>query len=335
MTRRTLIAAGVAAAAAPALGTTGVLLPGVRIRPDRAAMVAVPGGRVYVRINGDLAGTRPPIVLLHGGPGSAHWYFLNATALAGDRAVILYDQLDSGRSDTPGDPANWQVARFVAELEAVRAALGVARWHVLGASWGGTVALEYAARRPAALAGLVLQSPLVSTEVWLRDARILKDAMPPAVRDLLDRCDTPAAAPAADCDAATDAFNARHVRMRAPPSEVAAYKAALPRSFSPDIYNHMWGRAEFTATGTLRSYDGRPLLARLDGRRTLFVAGEHDEARPETVRGFAAAVPGGADFAMVADAAHSVMNDNPAAFLAVLRPWLAARDRRAVSDAIS
>ena len=183
-----------------------------------------------------------------------------------------------------------------------------------------------AARRPAGLAGLVLQSPLVSTQVWLKDARILKDAMPPATRELLDKCDIPGAAPAADCEAATDAFNARHVRLRESPPAIAAYKAALPRSFSPAIYNHMWGRAEFTASGSLKDYDGRPLLRKLDGKRTLFLAGEHDEARPETVKALAAMVPGGAAFTEIPNAAHSAMNDNPAAYLAVLRPWLAARD---------
>jgi proline iminopeptidase/L-proline amide hydrolase len=218
------------------------------------------------------------------------------------------------------------VARFVDELEAIRTHLKVKRWHVLGASWGGTVALEYAARQPRALAGVVLQSPLVSTEVWLKDARALKNGMPPAIRDLLDGCDTPGFAPKDQCDAATDAFNARHVRMRASPPDIAAYKAALPRSFSEGIYNHMWGRAEFTASGTLKDYDGRPLLARLDAKRSLFVAGEHDEARPVTVKAFAAKVPGRADFAQIPDAAHSIFNDNPAGFLAVLRPWLAARD---------
>jgi proline iminopeptidase/L-proline amide hydrolase len=332
MSRRTVLAgaAGLAAspvlAAAPAEPDVGVLVPGMRIKPDLAAMVKVPGGRAWVRVNGDLRGTRPPIVLLHGGPGSSHWYFLNATALAADRAVILYDQLDCGRSEAPGDPKNWQVPRFIAELEAIRAYLDVRRWHVLGASWGGTVALEYAAQKPPALAGLVLQSPLISTALWLQDARILKDRMPPAIRDLLDRCDTPGTAPQADCDRATAAFYARHVRMRRPPAVIEAYREALPRSFSPDIYNYMWGRAEFTSTGTLKDYDGRPLLPKLDGKRTLFVAGQHDEARPETVKGFAAAVPGSASFAEVSDAAHSVMNDNPVDYLAALRPWLAARD---------
>lgn len=328
MSRRTVLASAAAALAVPAgAAEFGELVPGFRIKPDYEAMVKVPGGRVYVRVNGKLDGPRPPIVLIHGGPGSSHWYFLNATAMAADRAVILYDQLDSGRSDAPGDKANWVVPRFVDELEAIRAFLDVKRWHVLGGSWGGTVALEYGARQPAELAGLVLQSPLVSTEVWLQDARILKDRMPPAMRDLLDRCDRQGVASQADCDKATDAFNARHVRMRIPPAVIEAYKDAMPRSFSPDIYNYMWGRAEFTSTGTLKTYDGRPLLAKLDGKRTLFIAGQHDEARPATVKTFAAVVPGGADFVEVPDAAHSVMNDNPAACLAALRPWLVTRDQ--------
>ena len=324
MTRRAVVAA--AALLAQPARAAAPLWPGARLQPDRELFVAVPGGRVYVRINGDTGNGKPPIVMLHGGPGSAHWYFLNATALADERAVILYDQLDSGRSDTTDDPANWHVGRFVEELAAVRVALAVPRWHVLGASWGGTVALEYAAGQPQHLAGLVLQSPLVATAVWLDDARALKDAMPPDVRDLLDRCDVPGAASKADCEAATAAFYARHVWRYPPPPAIAAYRDALPRSFSVGIYNAMWGRAEFTATGSLKHYDGRALLNRLDGRRTLFLAGEHDEARPATVAMFARAVPGGARFELVPDAAHSVMNDNPAAYVALLRRWLAGQD---------
>lgn len=322
MTRREALLAGLAAPMALAATPSGP-----RLAPDREAMVPVPGGRIYVRVNGRLdggSGGRPPLVLIHGGPGGSHWYFLAATALADERAVILYDQLDCGRSETPDDPANWRVERFVAELPAIAAHFGIARWHVLGSSWGGTVALEYGVSRPAALASLVLQSPLVATDAWLADAARLKAAMPGTVRDLLDRCDTPGAAPAADCQAATDAFYARHVRLRAPPPALDAYRRALPRPFSTGLYNHMWGRAEFTCTGTLRAYDGRPLLARLDGARTLFVAGEHDEAMPATVAGFARAA--GAGFAAVPDAAHQIFTDNPAAYLDILRPWLRAHD---------
>jgi L-proline amide hydrolase len=322
LTRRTMVAATLAAAAAPGRGAG--MDEDLRLKPDREAMIPVPGGRVYVRVNGDLAGPRPPIVFIHGGPGSAHWYFLNATALAGERAVILYDQLDSGRSEGPDDPANWTVARFVDELEAVRTGLGIARWHALGASWGGTILLEHAARRPASLASAIIQSPLVVTREWIRDAQALRDAMPAETRRLLELCETRGAAPEAECNAARDAFYARHVHLRPPTPEIAAYRAALPRSFNPKIYNHLWGWAEFSATGTMRDYDGSALLARLDGPRTLFVAGEHDEARPATVARYAARA--GAGFATVPDAAHTIMNDNPAAYLALLRPWLARHD---------
>src|SRR4051812_44311285 len=128
--RRTFLAASAAALTLPAEAAAEVapLPQGVRIAPDREEMVPVEGGRVYVRINGDLKASRPPIVFAHGGPGSSHWYWLNATALADERAVILYDQLDSGRSDHPGDPKNWTVPRFVDELPAIARALGIARW---------------------------------------------------------------------------------------------------------------------------------------------------------------------------------------------------------------
>lgn len=328
MARRDLIAAGLASLlpaplAAQAL-RQGITAPGVRLAPDREAMVTVPGGQVYVRVNGKLDDKRLPILFIHGGPGSSHWGWLNATALADERAVILYDQLDCGRSATPADPANWTVPRFLAEIEAIRSHFGITRWHVLGGSWGGTLALEYGASRPAALAGLVLQSPLVSTDLWLRDAALLKAAMPAEVRRLLDACDTPGAAPQKACDAATDAFYARHVRRVIPPPAFAAYREALPVPFAANLYNHMWGRAEFTCTGTLKDYDGRPLLPRLDGRRTLFIAGQHDEARPETITGFAGTA--GAMLAVAPDAAHSIMLDNPGWYLALLRQWLARVD---------
>jgi proline iminopeptidase/L-proline amide hydrolase len=327
MTRRTVIASSAAAlatrAAAQAL-PPAPSIPGIRIAPDREEMIAVPGGHAYVRINGDLAGPRPPIVMLHGGPGSSHWYFLNGTALADERAVILYDQLDCGRSDHPADPANWHVPRFVAELEAIRAALHVERWHALGASWGGTVLLEHAATRPASLASAILQSPLVSTALWLRDANRLRARMPAAIRRTLDSCDLPGASDGPGCEAAMNVFYARHVRRFAPTAEIAAYKAAMPRSFSEDIYRHMWGWAEFSASGTLKDYDGTALLPALEGARTLFVAGEHDEAIPATVEGFARQA--GAAFRQVPGAAHSVMNDNPADYVALLRAWMARHD---------
>lgn len=282
-----------------------------------------------MRINGKLDGPRPPVVMIHGGPGGTHSAFLNALALADERAVILYDQLDSGRSDHPNDPANWTVRRFTDEVDAVRRALGVKRWHVLGASWGGTIALEYGARRPAELAGLVLASPLISTRSWIADADALRGQLPADVQATLRQCDPPAPiAPA--CETATDVFYANFNR-REPPSEgskayAAAQKAAGGKGFNAALYNAMWGSSEFVATGSLRDYNGEPLLAKLDGPRTLFIDGQYDEARPVTLGAFAARVPG-AEFAVIPGAGHGFVSDRPEEALGILRPWLERQDR--------
>lgn len=317
--RRAVLALAAAGLTAPALARPSLFPP-----PEREAMVPVPGGRIYVRVNGRLDAPRPPIVLIHGGPGGTHAALLDALELADERAVILYDQLDTGRSDRPGDPALWTIARFTDELEAIRAALGVRRWHVCGHSWGGTLALEYGARRPAALAGLVLASPLVSTRAWLADAAVLVERLPPPVRETLRHCDRPGPIPTARCEAATDAFYAAFNRREPPAPALDAYRRNVAGG-NAQMYETMWGRSEFVSTGTLRTYDGTPLLARLNGRRTLFIVGQYDEARPATVERFALAVPG-AEFAVVPGAAHGIFSDRPAATLGLLRPWLAGQD---------
>lgn len=296
--------------------------------PDRELMAPVPGGRVYVRVNGPLDGPRPPLVLLHGGPGGTHGSLLPALALAGERAIIFYDQLDSGRSDHPGNSANWTVARFTEEVEAVRRALGVKRWHLLGHSWGGTIALEYGARRPSALAALVLASPLVSTRSWISDANALRRELPSAIQATLAGCDPPAPITPA-CESATQvfykAFNGREPRSDAMIAYAKAEAAAGGKGFNAALYNTMWGSSEFVATGTLKSYDGEPLLARLDGARTLFIDGQYDEARPVTLNRFAARVPG-AEFAVVPGAAHGFLGDRPDEAIGILRPWLRRQD---------
>src|SRR5690348_3740160 len=88
-------------------------------------------------------------------------------------------------SERPNNPANWTVERFTDEV--------------------GAVALEYGARRPAALAGLVLASPLVSTRSWIADANALRTELPADVQATLKRCDPPAPVTPA-CDAATAVF---------------------------------------------------------------------------------------------------------------------------------
>lgn len=134
--------------------------------PDMEQKIKVRGGQIYVRVNGGLGGRRPPAMFLHGGPGSNHSAFLPALALADERAVILYDQLDAGLSDHPNRPQNWTVERFVSEIDAIRAALDLNELHLVGHSWGTAVSMQYAARHPAGLKSLTLGGPYFSTRSW-------------------------------------------------------------------------------------------------------------------------------------------------------------------------
>jgi proline iminopeptidase/L-proline amide hydrolase len=267
-----------------------------------------------------------PVVFIHGGPGCNHSAYLNALALSDERAVILYDQLDSGLSDHPDNAANWTVERFADEVDAVRRALGVARWHVLGHSWGGTIALEYGARRPRELGGLVLARPLISTRSWIADADALREHLPLDVQAVLKSCAPPAPI-TPSCEAATNVFYA-NFNGREPRSDGAiAYVRAHPAlQLNRKLYQTMWGSSEFVATGTLRAYNGEPLLTKLNGARTLFIDGQYDEARPVTLEQFAARVPG-AEFGVVPGAAHGFFNDRPQEALGLLRPWFRRQDR--------
>ena len=319
--RRAMIALIGAAAVAPAFARSMGAIP----PPDREAMVPVEGGRIYARVNGDLDAKRAPLILIHGGPGGSHTVFLPALPMAADRAIILYDQLDCGRSDKPDDPKYWTVKRFVDEVDAIRRHFGIARAHVLGTSWGGTVALEYGARRPRGLESLILSSPLVSTQSWLADADILRGELPPATRDTLVACERPAPPAPATCQAATDGFYKAYNRREPAFDEARAYGAAMPTTFSKHLYETMWGASEFVSTGTLRTYNGEPLLSRLMAP-TLFLAGEYDEARPATVAGFAGRVKG-ATFKQIPGAGHGLFNDRPEATRAVVGDWLRRHDR--------
>ena len=129
--------------------------------PVPAVEMRVPtmGGNLYARGNGPLGDGPAPVLFLHGGPGGSHLGMVGALPLADTRGVILYDQLDCGLSDRPGDRSGWNVDRFVSEIDSMRRAFNLDRFHLSGTSWGGTLALEYAARRPEGL-----ESPLKG--VW-------------------------------------------------------------------------------------------------------------------------------------------------------------------------
>lgn len=291
---------------------------------DREEMVPVPGGRIYVRMNGRVTLQRPPLLIVHGGPGSGHSGYIAMTALADDRAVILYDQLDNGQSDRPGDPHNWHIGRFVDEIAAIRSAFGLRRIHLYGASFGGLIALEYAARRPKGLTSTILQSPQVSVPQWAGDMNQLRQTLPQETQDLFDRCEAGRASNA-ECRGAIQTYNSKFQLREPRPPLIEEYRRSVGAAQNDQMLQTMWGRRFFTSDGTLRSYDGTSLLSRLDGRRTLFIAGEFDKARPETVARFAA-LANRAQSVVIAGSGHNIINDRPAQLLELVRAWLNRHD---------
>lgn len=298
--------------------------------PGAEYRVPVEGGSVWVRVNGKL-GTATPVVFIHGGPGGTHLVFGGLLSLADQRPVILYDQLDSGMSDRPENPANWRVERFVAELEAIRQSLGVELWHVIGHSWGSAVALEYAAAYPQHTASAVLGGTFISTPAWIAGTEKLIDGLPEPTAKALRECDGSAPPAEEVCQAVTAAFYSAHNgRPDKPPRspEALSYEQRYRgQGFNRTVYNAMWGPSEFRATGSLASYDATPLLARVDGRRILFVVGQYDEALIDTVQSFAARTPG-AELAVVPGGSHAFHGERPEVAEAIYRDWMARMDAR-------
>jgi proline iminopeptidase len=105
------------------------------------------------------------LLLLHGGPGATHEYFENFPDYLDTNkyTIYFYDQLGSYFSDNTDLKDLWELDRFVEEVETVRKALGISELYLLGHSWGGILAIHYAAKYPQQLKGLVLSnSPFTS-----------------------------------------------------------------------------------------------------------------------------------------------------------------------------
>jgi proline iminopeptidase len=119
---------------------------------------------MMMRVNGvDLftrrVGTGPLVVVLHGGPGAHHDYLLpQYDRLAQGRSLFYYDQRGGGRSPVEREvPVGWR--EHVADLEALRGALGLERVSVCGYSWGGLLAVLYLLEHPDRVERLALVSP--------------------------------------------------------------------------------------------------------------------------------------------------------------------------------
>jgi L-proline amide hydrolase len=316
------------------LGIAGSVLFGRRslaqgwTPPDPTLELHVPvrGGSIYVRVNGDLKSAHTPVIFVNGGPGASHEYYLPSLVLADQRAVILYDQLDTGLSERKNDPFNWTVERFVSEIDGIRAALNLRHFHLVGHSWGSTVALEYAARQPAGLDSLVLGSPLISTRSWEKSTSADLKRLPP---DVVKAISDNEAAGTTDTQAYTEAmdvFYSHYALLKPVPSYVAAYRQLRNLQVNDALYKGMWGPGEIHSFGTLKTYNGEPLLSRINVS-TLFLCGEDDEMTADVLRPLVARVRG-AKLTVIPGAGHLLIATHAQAYTEILREFLAINDAR-------
>lgn len=255
--------------------------------PQLERYVDVPGGRVRtLTVNPQAPGI--PLLVLHGGPGASHDYLRNLDALATERPVVFYDQLGCGSSSKPDDARLWTVSRAVEELATVRRALGLERVHLLGQSWGGALAGAYMLETGGpGVESLILCAPLLSTSRWINDQKSWLALMPGNLRAAVERAEASGAYDSPAYQEAMDVYYRRHLCRLSPWPE--SVNVTMER-MNADIYTRMWGPSEFTATGLLKDFDLTPGLGRIKAP-TLFVCGEFDEARPETMRFFSSMIP--------------------------------------------
>jgi L-proline amide hydrolase len=268
-----------------------------------------------------------PLVVLHGGPGAVHDYLLSLSDLARvGRAVVFYDQLGNGRSTHfPDRGADfWTVELFVCELHNLVDSLGIRdRHHVLGQSWGGFLAQEYALTRPAGLRSLVLADTAASFPEFVAAANELRADLPPEVEAALRRHEEAGTTEDPAYAEACQVFYQRHVcRLDPWPPELVEAFAWIERD--PTVYHTMNGPSEFHVIGSIRDWQAKDRLASIDVP-TLLVSGRHDEATPalqETLRDGIR----DAEWVLFDHSSHTPHLEERERYMHVVGEWLARHD---------
>jgi proline-specific peptidase len=266
------------------------------------------GHRTWYQIVGDIseAERKVPLLVLHGGPGFPHDYLEDLAGLAEDgRPVVFYDQLGCGKSDHPDDAALWVMETFVEEVGTVREALHLDQVHLLGHSWGGWLALEYALRGPPGVASLILASTCASLPAFAAETRRLKESLPTDVQEIIDRHEAQGTTDDEAYGDATMAYYTEWVcRLDPYPEHVMRSLTAI----SEDVYGTMQG-PEWNVTGNLKDWD---VTARLDelALPVLVTSGRFDQTTPTLVEPLVKGI-GGAEHVVFEESSHVAMVEEP------------------------
>jgi proline iminopeptidase len=299
---------------------------GVRMLP-----IKTPVGdfRVWTRRFGN--NPRVKLLLLHGGPGCTHEYFEPCDAYLPSAGVeyYYYDQLGSYYSDQPDAPELWTISRFVDEVEQVRIALGLdsTNFFLLGHSWGGILAMEYALQHQRHLKGLIISNMMASIPEYNRYAEsVLMPTIDPAVLKQIK-----------EIEAAHDYENPRYMELlmqhhyvyhvlRRP---LADWPDSAKRAFKHinlKVYIPMQGPSELGASGLLLNWDRTPDLNAITVP-TMAIGARHDTMDPKHMEAMARAVRHGR-YLHLPDGSHMSMFDDQQRYFAGLTDFLRDVDRQ-------
>ena len=300
----------------------GVRSGGVRMIP-----IKTPKGEFKVWTKRVGSNPRLKVLLLHGGPGATHEYFESFEGFLPAEGVefIYYDQLGSAFSDQPKDKDLWTLDRFVDEVEQVRKALGLSKdnFVLLGSSWGGILAVEYALKHGQNLKGLVISNMMMSIPAYNRYAdEVLAKQMDPAVVKEIKALE----AAGKHDDPRYEAllmphFYAHHI------CRLPEWPDAVVRSFAKlnkEIYVLMQGPSEFGASGLLEQWDRKADLGKL-AMPTLVIGAANDTMDPAHMRWVSTQVKQGS-FLLCPKGSHLAMWDDQEAYFGGLLRWLKAVD---------
>jgi len=289
-------------------GRSDVLSGGVRMIP-----IHTPKGdfRVWTKRIGNNPTSK--VLLLHGGPAATHEYFeaFDSFFPAAGIEYYYYDQLGSHYSDQPDEDELWQIPRFVEEVEQVRQALGLDKnnFYLLGHSWGGILATEYALKYQEHLKGLVISNMMSSIPAYNEYAnKVLMPAMDQAVLakvkalEVAGRTEEPQY-----MELLIPSFYEQHL-LRLP---AAQWPDPVNRGFAHlnrKVYVMMQGPSEMGASGRLLEWDRTADLSKI-AVPTLVIGATHDTMDPAYMQMMAGKVQKGR-YLLCPNGSHMAMYDD-------------------------
>jgi proline iminopeptidase len=253
------------------------------------------------------------VLLLHGGPACTHEYFESFESFLPQEGIefIYYDQLGSAFSDQPNDTSLWNLPRFVEEVEQVRVALKLdkANFYLLGHSWGGILAMQYALKYQQNLKGLIISNMMASCPAYGKyaDEVLSKQIAPDILTEIKN------------IEAKQDFANPRYMQLLYPSfyeKHILRWPAAnwpdpVKRNFAKintTIYTQMQGPSEFGIAGNLEKWDVSTQLSTIK-TATLVIGATHDTMDPKYMKWMATQMPNG-QFLLCPDGSHMSMWDD-------------------------